>query len=316
VDPRPGVDSRSIEAVLTMRLSWTPNASASALHAAELICHHRSKLADSRVETAIGDFARSFGQWIEQSAPNDVGRFWTTLIGHAALLDSNEELAEVVIRKSAMRLSEHSAITQLCGFVDDIEAAYNSLFPKFSEQVSMRAKPLQEHWLGFGQGLLAHLGRLTDKSLVVQEARVVLLQPSLGGSGVSHIDHNMVRIEAVLTNPLAEIPEVVRLAWLLAQLNLDLPMYGESVGNKTLHRLTPLLMLAPILAAAEVVELSRCDDSIAELAIEHWHIPVPRDKDVRGAVVPLLMDWWETYLQTRPAWSTAMQAFSKMLGIH
>jgi hypothetical protein len=102
------------------------------------------------------------------------------LIGHASIIDSNLDLAQAVVRKSALRLTNETAVTQLAGFVTDIEAAYNQLFPKFMEQVPLRARPLQEHWLGHGSGLIAHLGRLTQKSLIAEQARIVLLQPVLG----------------------------------------------------------------------------------------------------------------------------------------
>jgi hypothetical protein len=141
------------------------------------------------------------------------------------------------------------------------------------------------------------------------------MQPVLGGSGVAHIEQNLVRIEAVLTNPLVELPEVVRLGWLLSQLHIDQAHFSDAIGSNLLSRLAPLAMLPPILAAAEVMELSKCDESIAELAIEHWHIPVPREQDIHTDIVPLMMDWWETYLQTRPDWHTAMLAFEKMLKI-
>jgi len=137
----------------------------------------------------------------------------------------------------------------------------------------------------------------------------------LGGAGVAHIEQNQVRIEAVLTNPMVELPEVVRLAWLLSQLHLDLPIHSETIGANLMARLAPLAMLPPILAAAEVMELSKCDESVAELAIEQWHIPVPKGRGVHTEIVPVLMDWWETYLQTRPGWHTAMQALAKMLAI-
>ncbi|MEI7458732.1 MAG: hypothetical protein WCK15_04950 [Pirellula sp.] len=298
-----------------MHLTWTPNASASALHAAESICLYGSKLTDRRVTDAIGVYAHDLGNWIGKSASFEPARFWSILIGHASIIDSNLDLAQAVVRKSALRLTNETAVTQLAGFVTDIEAAYNQLFPKFMEQVPLRARPLQEHWLGHGSGLIAHLGRLTQKSLIAEQARIVLLQPVLGGAGTAHIDQNMIRIEAVLTNPMVELPEVVRLAWLLSQLNLDLPMHADFAGASKIGRLAPLAMLPAILAAAEVMELSKCDESMAELAIEHWHIPVPRDKEIHTEVVPLMMDWWETYLQTRPDWNMAMQAFAKMLGI-
>jgi len=298
-----------------MHLTWTPNASASALHASQSICVYGDKLADRRVAESIGKYSLHLGNWIETAAPFDTARFWSLLIGHSATIVSNLELAQVVVRKAAVRIDNNSAASQLAGFISDIEAAYNQLFPKFQEQVPLRARPIQEHWLGFGSGLLAHLGRLTQKDLLVPEARVVLLQPILGGAGYAHIDQNLVRLEAVLTNPLVELPEVVRLAWLLSQLHLDLPVHSESIGANLLARIAPLAMLPPILAAAEVMELGRCDEAVVELAIEHWHIPVPKDRDVHSKIVPVMMDWWETYLQTRPNWQTAMQAFAKMLNL-
>ncbi len=298
-----------------MQLTWTPNPSASALHAAHAICMFGDKLADARVGECIGPYAAGLSDWISTTCPFDTARFWSVLVGHAVVIDSNTELAKVVLHKSAAQTNSGTAISQLAGYVSDIEAAYNQLFPKFLEQIPLRARPLQEHWLGYGPGLLAHLGRLTQKDLLVSEARVVLLQPILGGAGVAHIDQNLVRIEAVLTNPQVELPEVVRLAWLLSQLHLDLPMHSESFGANLLARLAPLAMLPPILAAAEVMELSKCDELTAELAVEQWHIPVPRDKDIHTELVPVMMDWWETYLQTRPNWHTAMQAFAKMLDL-
>jgi len=296
-----------------MQLNWTPNASASALNAAHAICMYGDKIVDARVADAIGKYALGLGQWIETVAPFDTARFWSLLVGHSAMIDSNTDLAEIVARKFAIKIGDKVAVTRLAGYISDIEAAYNQLFPKLLEQLPLRARPLQEQWLGFGPGLLAHLGRLTQKNLLVAEARVVLLQPVLGGDGVAHVDQNLVHIEAVLTNPMVELPEVVRLAWLLSQLHLDLPLHSEAIGSGVLARIAPLAMLPPILAAAEVIELSKCNESVAELAIEHWHIPVPKDRDVHTDIVPIMMDWWETYLQTRPGWQTALQAFAKML---
>ncbi len=298
-----------------MHLTWTPNASTSSLHAAQAICMFGDKLIDARVGECIGKYASGLGEWISTVCPFDSLRMWSLLVGYSAIIESNTDLAKVVLQKTGIRLQDRTARSQFAGYVSDIEAAYNQLFPKFLEQIPLRARPLQEHWLGFGPGLLAHLGRLTQKDLLVSDARVVLMQPILGGAGMAHIDQNLVRIEAVLTNPLIELPEVVRLTWLLSQLHLDLPMHSETIGANLLARLAPLAMLPPILAAAEVMELSKCDESMAELAIEQWHVPVPRDKDVHYEIVPVMMDWWETYLQTRPGWHTAMQAFAKMLDV-
>ena len=68
---------------------------------------------------------------------------------------------------------------------------------------------------------MAAIGRLTERELVVERADVILVHPVLGGGGWAYPPYNAVCFEAVLANPIAELPEVVRLGWLLAQLNLD-----------------------------------------------------------------------------------------------
>jgi hypothetical protein len=74
-------------------------------------------------------------------------------------------------------------------------------------------------------------------------------------------------------------------------------------------------MLPPTLAAAEVLELSRCDEANVELAIENWQIAVPKGMDPHSQLIPTMMDWWETYLQTRPPWELALRALAKMLDV-
>jgi hypothetical protein len=123
----------------------------------------------------------------------------------------------------------------------------------------------------------------------------------------------MVRIEAMLTNPMVEIPEVVRLGWLASQVQLELPRFSELLGATQLYKVAPFAMLPPVLAAAQVVELSACTEENVALAIGNWHIPVPQGWDLQERLVPTLLDWWETYLTTRPEWHIAMQALGKML---
>jgi hypothetical protein len=296
-----------------MHLNWSPSASTSALHTAEACWRFPNRLVDPHVLATFGDDARRLGDWIEDIATQYSDRFWDDLVAMGSLIDSNQALASSVLRKRVGNAIAESHSNQLAGFVTDIEATFVQSFPKYVEQSPLRMRPLQEQWLGFGGGLMAHLKRLTEKGLFVDECRVIGVQPVLGGFGKAHLDQNLVRIEAVLTNPLAELPEVVRLAWLIAQLQLDLPAYNERLGPGLAHRLAPIAMLPPALAAAEVLEIGRCDEATAALAIEHWQIPLPTDGDLRSQLAPALMDWWETYLQTRPAWETAMRALAKIL---
>lgn len=294
-------------------LRWTPNASVSALHAADFAVRFPDQFVDRSVLSALQREANELNRLLEATAGSQAPSLWSTLISTAADIESNHELVSAVLRKGVGECGPH-VVTSMSGKVTEIEAAFKQLFPKFSDQILFRSRPLQEHWLGFGNGLLAHVGRLTEKELLAEEVRVVPVQPVVGGAGVAHFHANLVRIEAILTNPMAELPETVRLAWLISQVQLDLPRFSDMLGAVTLAKIAPLAMLPPVLAASQVLELSRCTSEMAALAIEHWHIPIPAGADVHDQVAPSLMDWWETYLQTRPAWHVAMQALAKMLG--
>ena len=98
-------------------------------------------------------------------------------------------------------------------------------FPNLLDDLSLRLLPLREQWEVHGPLLLQNMARWTDPRVVVAEARIVLVHPALGGGGAAHIPFNNVHIEAVLTNPVPELPENLRLVWLLAQLSLDLPAF-------------------------------------------------------------------------------------------
>ncbi len=297
-----------------MHVRWTPNFSVSALHAAHAVCTFRTQVTDSRIAETFENFAGFLQQWCVDSGHIEPSRFWHILISTALDIESNYELLEATLRKCGA-FADSTTVTALAGMVTDIEAAFKQMFPKYLEQIQFRTRPLQEQWLGYSGGLIAHIGRLTEKELLVDEAKVVAVQPVLGGFGVAHIQNNMVRVEAMLTNPLAELPEIVRLVWLLSQLQLELPRFSDLLGTKVLEKVAPLAMLPPALASAQVVELSHCTNEVAAMAIEHWHVPTPAGLSLQDDVVPALMDWWETYLQTRPTWHIAMQALAKMLGL-
>jgi hypothetical protein len=77
----------------------------------------------------------------------------------------------------------------------------------------------------------------------------------------------------------------------------------------------PLAMLVPSLAAGETLELTKCNEATAELAIENWHIPVPANQDVSSELVPMLMEWWESNLMFKTDWPASLKSLSQQLGL-
>ena len=174
----------------------------------------------------------------------------------------------------------------------------------------LRSRPLIEQWEARGPGLLKQIGVLTEENLLAEQSQVVLVYPALGGSGDAHLAYNQACIEAVLANPVAELPEVVRLGWLISQLQLDLPIYSEHVHRDRLPHIARFAMLPVTLAAAEYVELAKLSPETIRRAIEAWRLVVPPDVDGPATV----LQWWQTYLETRPPWPIALAALDQMFG--
>ncbi len=289
-----------------INLNWRPSFSASALHAAHSLAG-KQPLTDPAVAKNLQTVAEGLDSILVEYLGGASEKGWRLLVGLASGIDSNRALAEQWMRR--LRAGGPSEISRLAGAISDVEAAMTLIYPKLLDQLQLRARPLQEQWIGYGRGLMAHIRRLTEDGWLVPDAEAILVQPVLGGAGQAYPTLNRFSIEAVLTNPLPELPEVVRVAWLACQLQADLPVFVEEISAGRAEPVVALASLVAVLAAAEVLELSRCNESTIQLAIEHWQIAIPALDDVTTVLIP----WWETYLQTRPQWSIALRALDKML---
>jgi hypothetical protein len=299
-----------------MHLNWTKSYSVSALHTAECCWGSANRLIDQEVAQRMQPSADALGTCLHDADSLHAENLWNDLIPLGSSIASNSALANEVLTKRLDGFVEQSLVQRLTGCITDVEATFKNLFPKYLEQIDFRVRPLQEQWIGYGNGFLAHIARLTSRELLISQADVVALQPVQGGGGKSHHEHGSVRIEAVLANPLTELPELVRLGWLISQLYNTSTRHSLGFKPDTLHRLVPLAMLVPSLAAAQVLELARCDEPTAAMAIEHWHIAVPKQMDLHTQLIPSLMEWWEQYLHLKSNWDVALQALAHRLGLH
>ena len=182
------------------------------------------------------------------------GRFFDRLVPLAASFDGNRMLAEVVLSKVGRDSAAAAKAGQFAGLFGDLKRAQVTSQPKLLDELELRAGPLREQWEGRGPGLLAGMGRLTEPGILVEQADVLVVYPVAGGGGAAHLAHNAVSIEAVLANPWPQLPEVARLAWLIPQLNLDLPRYTETLREP--RRVAALAMIPPTLAAANDVSFA------------------------------------------------------------
>ncbi|REK12760.1 MAG: hypothetical protein DWQ37_11055 [Planctomycetota bacterium] len=296
---------------------WIVSKRASALHAAQaLIAGHTP--VDPKMSEALADEASRLATELESvGLPAD--KFFDHAIPLSAQLDSHARLVEVTLTKTLGPRQTGGADTVLAGRLASLAARMHDAYPSGVEELELRSGPLRGQWEARGAGLLTTLRRLTEPDVVVDSAHVILVQPVLGGGGAAHRLYNSLHFEAVLTNPHPTLPEVARLGWLWAQLNLDLPKYQERLGRDRLDRIGPLAVLPPLLAAASELELAPADLAGLERALDAW-FPCPDRADARGLPpggpgidAQTLSSWWETYLASSPPWAVALAALDQMV---
>ena len=284
-------------------LNWRVSSSASALHAAAAVVRGEA-LADASLASALMEPAAELQGEI-QAAQLPAERFWRNLLGVSASIESNRELAKLALVKTIGRgIAAENAEPRIAAAVTVIEAAFQRRLPKLAEELPLRIGPLREQWEARGPGFLRQIGVLTEEALLVEQAEVVVIHPALGGGGEAWLAGNQVRIEGVLANPHPQLPEAVRLGWLLSQLNLDLPLLSENVHADRLPRVAGLAMLPAALAAGREVELCQDLPELLGQAMKAWRL---------AADATVLTQWWETYRDSRPPFAVGLAGLDKML---
>ena len=245
---------------MSTTLRWIVSGSASAFHAAEALAQGR-ELADAGLAEAIREPVRHLAAVIDASGI-PAAAFWAHAGALAAGIHNNRELASLSLAKILGRSPKIEPLASpFAAVITALENAYNAWAPNANDDLELRSGPLRQQWEARGPGMLAQVGRSTQLDVIVEQADVMLVHPALGGAGRAHLPYNSVRIEAVLADPHAALPETVRLAWLLSQLNHDLPMHQGNLPRERVAEVGGLACVPPILDAAESVELVRYDVS-------------------------------------------------------
>jgi hypothetical protein len=306
-----------------MDLTWKASESASGLYAAASI-HAGLPVADSRLAEAFVpslDFALS--EFEICGAP--AGLLLPVMTGLAARgVEDNRQLVE----QSFARLVGKNKVSpatasRLATGIGGLKAAFLNAYHQtlahdsrpLVDELLLRGRPLLEQWEARGPGLLRQIARSTDEAILVDAAEVTLVYPIVGGNGIAHRAVNTVSFEAVLTNPSPALPEVLRLAWLLAQLNLDLPMYADNIAAEHRDAVAQWATVPPVLAAAEHVELLQLSEESVTEAISAWRLP-GGDADSDGTTsecAATMLQWWDTYQQGSTPWAVALAALEAML---
>ncbi len=289
-------------------VAWILAARASGLWAVDRILAD-VPLADERLD-ALVEPARLLSQTLADRGIS-AGSFLCHAIPLSSDATSERELATTALVRLVGRQQAQESSTAVAAAIAAIHRAFEVAVPEALVELELRGGPLFELWEARGQGLLSELARITSPELLPESAQVLVVLPAVGGGGAAFLQFNRALIEGVLANPQAELPEVLRLGWLLSTLNLDLPRYSESIARPRLAEIAPLAMLPPALAAARVVELVADPEALIRPALEAW---CPQARQRSAEVATCLSDWWDTCQESSTPWHVALPALDQMLG--
>lgn len=170
--------------------------------------------------------------------------------------------------------------------------------------VSLRLRPLREHWEARGPGLMLTLSKRFPWLAIPQTITVHLQIPQRGGWGQVR-STGEVEFEAVLANPIPNLPEVLRLGWLC----LLCSPYAM-VENKTPS--LPLAFVPPLLMAGQFVELCEYNETTVAFALKHW-LQQPTSDAPALPDSARLLDWWttqESSARSAESWQSAVERLS------
>ncbi len=289
-----------------MNLRWLTNPSASCLYAVQTVLRQQPLVEPALAEAFEPAVVHLAGVLAVDQIIREV--FLTHLVPFALRGQSKFDLARQIFTKTDGRERAEALAPRYRGHFIDVELAYQKAAESLQMALPQQMERLKQQWLLHGPGLLAGIKAHTEAEILVSEAEVVAAPAIQGGGGSAYPSYNLVVIEAPATDPAPELPEVLRLAWLLTQLSLDLPRYAEAFPNALRAALVGALALVPVtLAAAGDVKLATCDAATITKASATW---LGTDADTATK----LNQWWDVYRDTRPAWPTALAALERLLG--
>jgi hypothetical protein len=297
---------------MPIALHWNASALAGCFRAVEALFRSQ-QLADPALAEVLAEPAdRLLAALHDEGIPAE--SFLSHIIPLAAGTGGLHQISEVALIRTIGRTDTPSRLRRFWDLLTDLKTAFTAAQPRCAELLPGPMKQLEGRWNAHGVGILGGVITGTEPGVLVEEAMVVVAPPILGGGGAAYLPYNVALVETVVDDPTPELPEVVRLAWLLAMLNLDLPRYSENIRPDRRATVAALAMLPIVLTAAADVRLASCDEAAIQRAVEVW-LPLPQFQNRTAAEwAALLVQWHATFRDMRPPLGQALMALDVLMG--
>lgn len=238
----------------------------------------------------------------------DAARFWRSIVAQGFDELSDAERCEAALRAcGGSPLTIESTSRSIAGRLTDIRLSFQEKYPKLAEQLPLRARPLQAMWDERGRGLMRQLAAQTHASLIPQSVVAMLVQPVGGGGGDADPQSGRFWIEAMLTDAAPEVPEVLRVAWLVARVGVASPAANRMIDPEHLPSVAATALVPMVLSAGRELDLLRGDELPIDRAFALW------DPNASEATVETLQRWWQQMQSGETPFPVGIKALDRML---
>ncbi len=244
------------------------------------------------------------------SASLDIGVFWEQYLLEVLREAEMQQACSVALMWSGcneMQLDQTAKA--ISSRLSDARLGFLQRFPKLSEQLDLRARPLRERWETYGQGLLHEVGRLIwnepPSDWWPATATALMVQPMRGGDGGYDIERNKLWMEAVLTDVDPTVPEVLRMAWLITRMAIE-SYIREKSTDQSLATPWSLVSVPLVLTSGEELELIRGRELPIRRAMELWQFGDASTADT-------LADWWQQFRRGSQPLPAALKVLDQRL---
>ena len=292
---------------LTIR--WRNDPQLSAIHAAYVVATN-AFCVDRKTQQALVRPATDLNDRL-LSAAIDVATFWEQLFAEHAIDPGNARACEIaLIAAGCSELQLEQTAGAIANCLGECRLAFQRRFPKLSEQLELRSKPLKDRWNEAGLFLLSDIARQIWQDQPPDDwwpSRIdaLLVQPMRGGDGNYDTESRKFWVEAVLTDIDPTVPEVLRVAWLLTQLAIEIQMREKS--SETVTGMPWALGAVPlVLSAGAKAGMTTGSELPIATALELWRLG---DETTAGTI----HQWWQEWQMSESPMPVALKALDRML---
>ncbi|MFG0262233.1 MAG: hypothetical protein ACF788_07570 [Novipirellula sp. JB048] len=293
------------------RIRWKPDPALSTIHAAYAVAVGAA-CTDEKLERALVPHATQINERL-LSAALDMHRFWSGLVAQSIHADAVDKACETaLIAAGCSELQADQTSRAIVRQLDECRIVLSERFPRLSDQLELRSRPLKQRWDSVGRGLLNQIakqiwGDSPPSNWWPANVDGLWVQPLRGGDGGFATDNPTadnpagktpaIWIEAMLTDAESSVPEVVRVAWLMTRVAIEHHIAEKSLtskpGDSTFGR--PLSLLSAwafgsvplVLRAAAELDLTPREALPIATATRLWRLS---EAAIAG---DLVSRWWD-----------------------